>query len=67
MDHLNLEIPEYSSKIDSTKNHEGTLEEWTIQKVYLSYIKHLYDGKCKQKRKKTEAINEVKKKDIKLE
>lgn len=67
MQHFNIEIPDYSYKLDPTKDKERSLYEWTIQKAYLNQMKRLYDHKCKQKRKKTEVMDEVKKKDIKLE
>lgn len=68
MSNLNLEIPEYSSKLDPTKCNESlNVIEWTIEKMFIKQIKHLYEAKCTKKRKLLKSVEEIKKKDIKLE
>lgn len=69
MNYLNIEIPEYSHKLDPTKHKEpNQLIEWTIQKTYLKHMKELYEQKCKNKKRKSkDLIENVKKKEIKSE
>lgn len=65
MSHLNLELPEYSRKLDPTKNDLSTaIIDWSICTEDIDHIKNLYEKNCRGKKRKSEkTVQNVKKKE----